>query len=194
MNAELKCVGISIKNQIPKTAMIFTIFILGLMLVSVVSAQTDEAVCPLEAWVIDKDVNGLNVRDKPDIKGKIIDNLKYANDDDEIVIVTINGYSNGWVKITDARTVSGEEQFSGTGWVSAKMVTVRTQRLDGNNKKSVAIYADRPKKVRKSGTIPNEEYVEIVGFDCFGFKVKYKSKTGWLSTYDMCGNPVTTCS
>lgn len=194
MNAELKCTEISAKNQIPKTAVIFTIFLLGLMLVSVASAQTVESNCPLKAWVIDKDVNGLNVRDKPDIKGKIIDTLKYANDDDEIVIVTINGYSNGWVNITDAQTVSGEEQFSGTGWVSAKMVTVRTQRLDGNNKKSVAIYARPTEKSKKAGTIPNEEYVEIVGFDCFGFKVKYKSKTGWLSTDDMCGNPVTTCS
>ncbi len=182
------------RNLARKISVSTIILLLGLMFVSVVSAQTVEADCEHSAWVIDKDVNGLNVRDKPSINGKIIDTLKYAaDDDDKIVTVTITGYSNGWVKISKAETVGGNEEFSGIGWISAKMVTVSTQRKDGNSEKSVAIYARPDAKSKKVGTIPNEVDVEIVGFDCFGFKVKYKKQTGWLSTFDMCGNPVTTC-
>lgn len=168
---------------------------IGLVFVSVVFVQTVKADCEHSAWVTDKDVNGLNVRDKPSIDGKIIDSLKYAADkDDEFIIVTVTGYSNGWVKINKAETTGGNQEFSGTGWVSAKMISVSTQRLDGYENGKIAIYARPTAKSKKVGTIPNEADVEIVGFDCFGFKVKYKDKIGWLSRDDMCGNPVTTCS
>lgn len=172
----------------------FTIFVIGLMFLSAVFAQTVRADCEHWAWVTDKDVNGLNVRDKPGTDGKIIGNLKFAgDDDDELIIVTVTGYSNGWVKINDATTISGNQEFSGIGWVSAKMVTVSTQATGGAANRPVTIYSRPNSRSKKVGKIPNEEYVEIVGFDCFGYKVKYLDKIGWLSTNDMCGNPVTTC-
>lgn len=159
--------------------------------VATLYAQTNE--CSFSAWVIDKDVNGLNVRETPGTNGNIIGKLKYANDDDEIVIVRIIGYSNGWVKINGAETVGGEEQFSGIGWVSAKMVTISTEQHNGNASKPVPLYIQPKTSSKKVGTIPSDVNVQIVGFDCFGLKVTYKTKTGWLSVNDMCGNPVTTC-
>lgn len=159
--------------------------------VATLSAQTTE--CSFSAWVIDKDVNGLNVRETPGTNGNIIGKLKYANDDDEIVMVRIIGYSNGWVKINGAETVGGEEQFSGIGWVSAKMVTISTEQHNGNAGKPVPLYIQPKTSSKKVGTIPSDVNVQIVGFDCFGLKVTYKTKTGWLSANDMCGNPVTTC-
>lgn len=185
---------VKLANLIPKMAIIFSIFIIGLIAVTNISAQTVESDCSFSAWVTDKDVNGLNVRDKAGVDGKIIGKLKFAKDDDNIVIVNIIGYSNGWVKINRAETVGGEEQFSDIGWVSAKMVAVRTEQHNGSSDKPLSLYAKPKTSGKKIGTIPNEEDVEIVGFDCFGFKVKHKNKTGWLSADDMCGNPVTTCS
>ena len=172
-----------------KTLSILILFIL-IYGVQIISAQTDEVSCSIQAYVTDKDPKGLNIRDKPSVNGKIIGKLKYSEDDGNLVMVTIIGYSNGWVKISQAETVSGENQFSGEGWVSAKMVSTRTERAD---QKPLKIYAKPNIKSKTVGTMPNDIQVKIVGFDCFGLKVTYKKMTGWIPKDDLCGNPVTTC-
>lgn len=159
--------------------------------VQIISAQTDEADCSIQAYVIDKDPKGLNVRDQPGTSGKVIGNLKFPGDEDgNIVMVEIIGYSNGWVKIRKAETVDGVVQFSGAGWVSAKMVSTTTERAD---QKPLKIYAKPNIKSKTVGTMPNDIKVNIVGYDCFGLKVTYKKITGWIPKDDLCGNPVTTC-
>jgi hypothetical protein len=175
-----------------KNSVLF-ILLIAICGVQSIIAQTEEPNCAISAYVIDKDPNGLNIRDKPGVDGKIIGKLKYAEDDDNIVVVNIIGYENGWVKISGGETIVGEEQFNGIGWVSAKMVTTRTERPDGNSNKSVTFYAQPKSSSKKVGTIPSDTEVQIAGFDCFGLKITFKNKTGWLSSDDLCGNPVTTC-
>ena len=163
---------------------IFLLLLLGFN----IFAQDNE--CVRSGWVADKDPKGTNVRDSPGLKGKIIGNIPHANDDGEQAMLEIIGYSNGWLKIQLAESVDGTTFFKEIGWISAKKVAASVETKTG---KSALIYFQPNKTSKKVGTIPNETSITIVGFDCFGFRVSYKGKTGWLAADDICGNPVTTC-
>jgi uncharacterized protein YgiM (DUF1202 family) len=153
----------------------------------------EEANCGIEGWVTDKDPKGLNVRNQPNIKGKIVANLPHkSNSDDDIVTVYITGYSNGWVKIARAETISGETLFDDIGWISAKMVTTGTKGSENYNQPA-PLYAQTNTK-KKVGSVPSEANVQIAGFQCGWIKVTYKGKSGWMRTQNVCGSPVTTCS
>ena len=79
----------------------------------------EEANCGIDGWLIDKDPNGTNVRNKPSVNGKVIAKLPHkSNSDDDIVTVYITGYSNGWVKIARAETISGSTIFDDIGWIT----------------------------------------------------------------------------
>lgn len=151
-------------------------------------AQDDK--CVHYGWVEDKDPKGTNIRDSASLKGKIIGKIPHAKDDGEQAILEIIGYSNGWLKIRFAESVDGTTFFKGTGWISAKKVT---STVETNTNKPAILYSSPKKSSKKIGKIPSDTLINIVGFDCFGFKVSYKGKTGWLNAEDTCGNPVTTC-
>lgn len=156
-------------------------------------SQTEN--CGFGAAIEHRDPSGLNVRSGPSVKSKIIGNLKFdEGDDDEIVMVTVVGYSNGWAKISSATTVGGAVLFERAGWVTAKAVVFRTERPDGNSSKAVETYSRPSKSSRVTARIPDGTGLRITGFSCFGPKVTHKGKTGWLSAEDLCGNPVTTCA
>jgi uncharacterized protein YgiM (DUF1202 family) len=158
-----------------------------------VFAQNEEPSCGINGYVIDKDPKGLNVRDKPNVNGKIIAKLPHkSNEDDDIVTVYITGYSNGWVKIARADTVGGGKIFDDIGWVSAKMVVTGTKGSEDYDKPA-PLYAQANTK-SKIGTIPSDAEVQIAGFACGWIKVTYKGKSGWIKTQNICGNPVTTCN
>lgn len=146
--------------------------------------------CVHSGWVTDKDPKGTNIRNAPSLKGKIIGNIPHAKDDGEQGMLEIIGYSNGWLKIRLGESVDGTTFFKRTGWISAKKVTAT---VETNTGKPASLYFLPKKSSKKAGTIPTDTLITIVGFDCFGFKVTYKGKTGWLSADDTCGNPVTTC-
>lgn len=155
-----------------------------------VSALAQDDSCVRSGWVTDKDPKGTNIRDAPGLKGKVIGTIPKAKDDGEQSIVDVIGYSNGWLKIRLAESVDGTTFFKGVGWISAKKVTAN---VETNTGKRAPLYSSPRKSSEKVATIPNDTLINIVGFDCFGFKVAYKGRTGWLSADDACGNPVTTC-
>ncbi len=167
------------------TSFVFLIFIFSVSPL----AQTTDDQCVQYGWVEDKDPNGTNVRDQPGLKGKIIAVLPFPKEDDETVTVEIIGYSNGWLKIRLAENGNGK-LFEGTGWISAQKVNAR---VETKNTKPATLYILPKKTSKKAGTIPDQENITILGVNCFGFKVAYKGKTGWLSSDDKCGNPLTTC-
>ncbi|MFN0141121.1 MAG: SH3 domain-containing protein [Pyrinomonadaceae bacterium] len=167
------------------------IFALGILLCALclpVFAQGDS--CFHAGWVTDRDPKGTNIRDTASLKGKVIGKIPKAATDGEQAMLEIIGYSNGWLKIRLAESVDGTIFFKGIGWISAKQVTAN---VETNTGKPAALYSLPKRSSRKVGAIPSETPINIVGFDCFGFKIVYKGKTGWLSTDDACGNPVTTC-
>lgn len=175
-----------------KKAIIF-ISLLATFGLSVVFAQDDN--CVQKGWVQDKGLEkDISVREKPSSTGKVIGKIPIAKEDEEETIVEIIGYSDGWLKIQKAYSIEDKVIFQGIGWIRAKSVTANVQRPDGNSKKSATLYSQPKSTSKKVGTIPSETLIQIVGFDCFGLKVIYKGKAGWLSRKDICGNPVTTCS
>lgn len=177
---------ISIARSIPAAVM-------AAALAGAAAAQDTSRKCTHEAWILNKDPKGLNVRAEPGLKGKIVGNLKYdGGDDNEIVTVTIVGYRNGWIEISGASTVGGDELYRGRGWVSARYVMVYTESRDSRIKK-IPVFAGPSESSRRIGTVPDEEPVRVAGTSCFGLKIVHKDKTGWISREDFCGNPVTTC-
>lgn len=156
-------------------------------------AQELEDNCAIEAWITDNDPNGLNVRDKPNVKGKILTKLKSGEGDDAITVF-VTGYSNGWMKIGGATKVGRGAVFNDIGWVSAKMIAVEAKGEDDYDAPA-PLYAKPSKSSKKVGTIPSgTTQMQIVGYDCFGLKVIYKGVTGWLSAGNICGSPVTNCN
>lgn len=171
-------------------AIILTILLAAVS--AVVHAQAEEASCSLQAWVKDRDPNGLNVRDKPGTNGKVIATLKAGDGDDEIV-VNVVGYSNGWIKISGGEKIAGERVFDEIGWVSAKMLETGTRGSD-RYEGPVQLYAADNRRSKKVGTIPGDSLVQISGFKCGWLRVTHNGKSGWINGLNVCGNPVTNCN
>lgn len=173
-------------------------FVLSADAQKIKQAKTAEVVdekCAIQAWIGEGKPNKyIFVHAAPNPSSKVVGEIIDMGGEEVETTIQIIGYSNGWVKIRKAYNSEFDATFEGTGWISAARVTVSTQRLDGNMKKGVTLYGKPSSKSKNLGTIPNEEFVKVVGFDCFGLKVKYKNKIGWLSKDQLCGNPVTTCS
>jgi uncharacterized protein YbbC (DUF1343 family) len=168
--------------------------ILGLLILtcglSATFAQGDN--CVHHVWVEDKDPKGTNIRDTPSIKGKIIDVIPKATDEDEPeVSIEVVSYSNGWLKMRWTETVNGNEKTK-FGWISAKKVDFAIENKSG--KRSVPLYSSASRKSKKIASVPDTAKFDIVGLSCFGFKISYQGKTGWIWEGDTCGNPLTTCS
>ena len=163
-------------------------------------AQKVDETCSIKGWIEDKELHkDIFVHETPSPLGKTIGELPFGMEEEDQMIVEIIGYTkgeytNGWLKILKAVTVEDKVIFEGIGWIPALRVSANVQRPDGNSKKSATLYSQPKSSSKKVGTIPSETLIDIIGFDCFGLKVIYKGKKGWLSRKDICGNPVTTCS
>ena len=171
-----------------KRAVILLTILLASIAASVTAAQTGE--CSLGGWVNDKDKGGTNVRATPSTAGKVVTIFPFAAEDGEQAMVEIVGFENGWLRIRTADTVDGANLLSEPAWISAKLVTAT---VETKNNKPAALFSRPKRSSARAGTIPNNTPITIAGFDCFGYKVSYRGKTGWLAREDVCGNPVTTC-
>jgi hypothetical protein len=157
--------------------------------------------CSLGAWVEDPELPKATtkVHRQPNLSSRALAEIPFAGDEDgDQAILQVTGfstarvdrYSTGWVRVSSAVTVDGKELFKGDGWIPASRVRTNVQTPTN---KAALIYNSPSKKASRAGTLPTESMVEIVGFNCFGFKVKHKQKVGWLPREHSCGNPVTTC-
>lgn len=146
------------------------------------------AACNVDAYVVDPDPKGLNVRDAPGVGGKVVAAIPL--DTDGTVVHIVASDPNGWVQINRAETIGGAVVFDKKGWVSGNMLGIATRGYDG---KGVKLYARA--RVRKAqGTIPSEAEVKVAGCEGDWMRVKYKSLSGWLDPADQCPNPVTNCN
>src|SRR5215211_5201388 len=73
--------------------------------------------CDADAYVVEEDEKGLNVRSGPGKEHPVIAVL--TGDDDDEQMVHISGVSGGWVRISTAAALDGKSLFKGTGWVFA---------------------------------------------------------------------------
>ena len=149
------------------------------------AAQT----CDLEAYVIDPDPKGLNVRDAPGPGGRVVAVIPLDGDGTVVHLVASN--PGGWVRIDRAETVGGTVVFDKKGWVSGNMLGIETR---GYGTRGVKLYPAASAKGKAVGTIPPETEVKVAGCSGDMMRVRYRSLTGWLDRDSQCPSPVTTCN
>jgi hypothetical protein len=153
-----------------------------------IQGRTAAAACDVEAYVVDPDPKGLNVRETPGAGGRVVAVIPL--DGDGTVVHLIASAPNGWVQIDKAETVDGTVVFNGKGWVSGNMLATETR---GYGTKGVKLRGDA-KAGKIVGTVPPEAQVRVAGCAGEKIKVKYRSLVGWLDRESQCPNPVTLCS
>ena len=144
--------------------------------------------CSAEAYVIDPDPKGLNVRSAPRT-GRVIANIPKDKEGTVVKLVAQNG-DGGWLQIDKAQTTAEKVVFDKKGWVSGNMLAVSTR---GYDTKGVKLY-EGGEASTVLATIPPETEVRVVGCDGKRLQVKYKNAVGWLNDDDQCPNPVTNCN
>ena len=146
--------------------------------------------CDVEAYVIDKDPDGLNVRAEPRV-GSVVGNLPRINPPNGLIVHLIGqNPDGGWVQIDRGETTGGETPFAGRGWVSGNMLAVSAKSSDGKGAKLHEINSTKSKVV---ATIPARTVVTVAGCDGKMLRVKYKDTTGWLMADSQCANPSGSC-
>ncbi len=145
--------------------------------------------CRFDAYIIDKDPQGLNVRSSPGSNQRVIAKIPTNT---EGVIATVSACQGDWVQISQAETIGGKAVFSGKkGWVYAPLLGTSTRGY--GSKGGVFVYASPSSQSRKLGKIPATTQVKLLGGNGQWAFVEYKNLKGWLAPEEQCGNPVTTC-
>jgi hypothetical protein len=152
------------------------------------STRVAAAACDVQAYVVDPDPKGLNVRDAPGVNGKVVAVIPL--DGDGTTVHLISSSPNGWVQIDRAETVGGEVVFDKKGWVSGNMLATDTR---GYGTKGVKLRGEG-KAGKVVGTIPPEMQVRVAGCAGDRVKVRYKNLVGFLDPEDQCPSPVTLCN
>jgi hypothetical protein len=128
--------------------------------------------CSFGAFVQESDPAGLNVRKTASLSGKIVGTLPSVIESNELegyqvkIELDILGSNNGWFQITNAHdntSLSGKPPrpvFSGTGWVSGRKLTVKSQAKKAFAQpdiKSPVVFS-----LRDGSSFDNDEIVQAV--------------------------------
>jgi uncharacterized protein YgiM (DUF1202 family) len=152
---------------------------IGMANLSVLAQSSNQTICDVHAFVIDKDPQGLNVRTSPGSSSKVLGKVP-TNESVKII-----ASSGNWVKITDA--LSG---FQGTGWVFLPMLNTSTRGYETNG---VNLYASPSQQSRKIGRVPRRNRCQTIRLSGQWAQIEYRGVKGWLKSDDQCGVG-TTCS
>ena len=145
--------------------------------------------CDVEAYVIDPDPKGMNVRSGPGSTFKIVANL--PKQDVEGIGVHITGSKGDWVRIDMAVEEGGEQErtfFKGEGWLYGPLLGV--DGVGGGTK----LYQQPRQRSHVIGNLPGGSDGAIVR-GCQGkwMYVEYKKLRGWAAPGTLCSNSLTTC-
>jgi len=179
--------------------------------------------CEIAAHVIDRDPKGVNIRNAPSDKGKIVGVMKFQNAEDEIQ-VDIVAESNGWFRIKEYDHLGVTKTVKLAGWVHGSRLGTGLKLMDvGKGKERVFEEpsprsktllefawdpgADENKKAELWAELPGGKR-EKIDFEnkkgaatptllaCANGYVKIRMNQkyeGWLPAERLCGSPVTTC-
>jgi len=113
---------------------------------SVAPAPAGQVACTFGAFVSETDPEGLNVRAGPGTNHKVVGTLppvKLSGDDPPVramVEVEVSAGANGWFRIAKARDnemltdAASRLMFKGSGWVSGRKLTVKSQAAAGRQR------------------------------------------------------------
>ncbi|HYE14650.1 MAG TPA: SH3 domain-containing protein [Pyrinomonadaceae bacterium] len=151
------------------------------------------APCDAEAYVIDQDPAGTNVRAAPGKTSKVIGNL--PNETNGGIVVHISGASGGWVRIDRAVEVGGDEEivrFKGAGWVYGPLLGVDgVGWVEGGTKLHAQPSAGSKVLARMKVDVGG---AKVLGCRGKWLQVEHKGVRGWATTDTLCSNPLTNCS
>lgn len=160
------------------------------------AAQKVEAAptpCRVEAYVIDPDPKGLNVRFGPGSEYAVKTRLLTQNETQ----VSIKGASGSWVLIDEAFELEAVEEskgLQGKGWVYGPMLALTTRYVGLKKEPAVRLFQEPNHNSAVVVRLPRDTEVRVIGCRGDWVQVRYKTHTGWLDAESQCGNPVTTCS
>ena len=142
--------------------------------------------CDISAYVTDQDPNGLNVRAGPSGTARVLKVVTNAASG----VARIKGQSGAWFRISgivDAETDT--MLFRGDGWVHFSLLGLDVASGDPR------LYAGPGARSRVLARLePDGSLVKLIGCSDGWAKVRFGTRTGWLSPDGQCSNPLTTCS
>ena len=145
--------------------------------------------CDVDAYVIDPDPKGMNVRSGPGTSYKIIGNL--PKQDVEGIGVHITASKGDWVRIDLAVEEGGEQErtfFKGEGWLYGPLLGV--DGIGGGTK----LYLRPRTGSRVVGSMPGGgDGATVRGCQGKWMYVEYKKLRGWAAPGTLCSNSLTTC-
>jgi SH3-like domain-containing protein len=143
--------------------------------------------CLAKAYVIDASGKGLNIRQKPNLSGKILGRLPKST------AVNILGAQGEWILISVIDPIAQQVNFRQEGWVYSSLLGVSSK---GYNLTSVSLYAQPSLRSKVVGKIPPNTDTNILS--CNGKWLRVESKhhqyKGWLEPKQQCAAALTTCS
>ncbi len=152
---------------------------------------TQDIPCSCDAYVIDKDKNGLNVREKGDKNAAIVAKIPFNSEGTLVHIKSSN--TAGWLKVSKATNLNDKPVINKEGFVFAQKLGIS---VSGFKTGKVDIYTNPDIKSKVVHSIISGNDVIILG--CKGKWLKIKdlqtNTSGWLKAEDQCANPVTACN
>jgi SH3-like domain-containing protein len=174
-----------------------------------------ERKCELNAYTIDEDPKGINVRGGPSNQAKVVHVIKKGD-----TMVSIVAESNGWFRINEYSRFDGSKDVKLSGWLhgsrlGASLMIMQAGKAEERlleepserSKTLLLLKWDGGEKNELSAELPGGrreviDYNKIKGaadaklLACANgyVKVRVHKYEGWLKTDRLCGSPVTTCN
>jgi len=155
------------------------------------AAAQSETDCDMAAFVANTD-SGVRVRADADRNASVV-GLLPANPGGTLVFIT--GARAGWLKVSSAIDATKTHVFSGTGWIHAPLLAVRTFSRDD----SLVDYQAFPgRRSDVLGSLRAELDVNLLGCSGDWLKVAIPMRgdadmEGWLPRGAWCGSPWEDC-
>lgn len=147
--------------------------------------------CDCDAYVIDTDKNGLNVRDKGNKNAVIVGKIPF--DEDGTMVHLKRSATTGWLTVSNATNMDNRVVLKKEGFVFAQKLGVS---IAGYQFGKADIFERPTMQSRVVHSLLSGRDVMIL--DCKGKWLKVRDPqmnvTGWLRPEDQCPNPATTCN
>ena len=174
--------------------------------------------CQVNAYSIDPDPKGVNVRGGPSATAKIVGVIK-AKDEAQVTIV---GETAGWFRITQYWDSAADKDVKLAGWVHGSRLGTGLMIMQGSGPKLSEPLRESPSDAAKTLAIahwepvgktwrlaielpggkrenidiskPNAVSAVLLGCQGTWLHVRIARHRGWVPIARTCGNPVTTCN
>jgi SH3-like domain-containing protein len=183
-------------------------------------AEIGPAPCEFDAYVIDPDPKGVNLRAAPSARAAVVATLPKSKEDTQ---VTLAAGQDGWFRAVRAFDFDTNKERAARGWIHGSRLGLSLRLMDSGPARetlraepaesappTVVLHWTKPEgrdEFDLSAEVPGRpgrERIAYVGtgaatavpLACRGawLKVKVHRYEGWVPRARLCGNPVTTCS